>query len=150
MSFPPEVVVSIASVIDLKPTWRLLRAVIVSMRCLRERPSLSRRQTTRISPSRRWLSASCACTAAWPLISSLFRAASGGGTRIESARSAVSAPIVLGNNKHQMDRAAGRQELSRRGSALRRASQSRGTYLNFQRRSFELGLKASVVSTWLG
>jgi hypothetical protein len=29
MSFPPEVVVSIASVMDLKPIWRLLRAVIV-------------------------------------------------------------------------------------------------------------------------
>ena len=38
MSFPPDVVVSIASVIDLKPICRLLRPVIVSMRCLRDRP----------------------------------------------------------------------------------------------------------------
>ena len=50
MSFPPEVVVSIASVIDLKPICRLLRPVIVSMRWGRERPSRSRRQTTRVSP----------------------------------------------------------------------------------------------------
>jgi hypothetical protein len=33
----------LASVIDLKPTWRLLRPVIVSIRCLRERPSRSSR-----------------------------------------------------------------------------------------------------------
>jgi hypothetical protein len=49
ISFPPEVVVSIASVIDLKPIFRLLRPVIVSMRCLRDRPSLSRRQTQGIT-----------------------------------------------------------------------------------------------------
>jgi hypothetical protein len=58
ISFPPDVVVSIASVIDLKPIPRLLRPVIVSMRCLRERPSRSSLHTTRVSPSRRWLRAS--------------------------------------------------------------------------------------------
>jgi hypothetical protein len=50
MSFPPDVVVSICSVRLLKPIPLLLRAVIVSMRCRRERPSRSRRQTTRTSP----------------------------------------------------------------------------------------------------
>ena len=35
--------------VHLKPIFLLSRAVIVSMRCLRERPSLSRRQTTRRS-----------------------------------------------------------------------------------------------------
>ena len=38
MSFPPDVVVSIDSVIDLKPIFRLLRSVIVPMRCLRDLP----------------------------------------------------------------------------------------------------------------
>jgi hypothetical protein len=38
MSFPPDVVVSIASVIDLKPILRLSRPVIVSMRWGRDLP----------------------------------------------------------------------------------------------------------------
>ena len=53
MSFPPEVVVSMASVIDSKPILlAAVKGVMVSIRCLGERPSRSSLQTTRMSPSR--------------------------------------------------------------------------------------------------
>jgi hypothetical protein len=52
MSFPPLVVVSMASFKLRKPTPRWLRSVTVPMRCLRLRPSRSSFQTTSESPGR--------------------------------------------------------------------------------------------------
>ena len=51
-SLPPGVVVSIDSRRLRNPTSRCSRAVTVSMRCRSERPSRSRRHTTRVSPGR--------------------------------------------------------------------------------------------------
>src|SRR4051794_15117115 len=50
INFPPEVVVSMFSVRLLKPILRSLSSVMRVMRSLRERPSLSSFQTTRVSP----------------------------------------------------------------------------------------------------
>ena len=52
MSRPPLVVVSIAWVSDRNPTPRFSSGVTRSMRCFKERPRRSRRQTTSVSPSR--------------------------------------------------------------------------------------------------
>src|SRR5262249_47581878 len=43
----------------LNPIPRSLRSVMVAIRCLSVRPSRSRRQTTKVSPTRRWFMASC-------------------------------------------------------------------------------------------
>jgi hypothetical protein len=54
-SLPPDVVVSMFSCKLLKPMPLALKPFISSMSCLRVRPSLSKRQTTKVSPARRWL-----------------------------------------------------------------------------------------------
>jgi hypothetical protein len=48
---PPEVVVSIASVRLRNPMPFSCRPVMVSMRCVRDLPNRSRRQTTSVSSS---------------------------------------------------------------------------------------------------